>query len=345
MKIVCIGDGWTDATWASATNQAIYKEHVSAEKHWTSLMANELKYTVINKGIFNNTSTDIKNRFANDVVAQKPVLCTILCGYNDIVNSVAVDTIIANLSSMIDTCTVNYIIPVLLSYPVAFNNTTLSTKINELHTKTLDLATKKNTVCIDLFNSKLLDNNVQVADCYLSDMVYPSINGNRIIASKIEYVISNMRALRLERLRNALSAELSRRGQSSITYTDTKVLGLPQKAIHINEIRNKLNTITTKAYTDVPIVPDRTIKKDIHISEIEDIITLLASQPKVGGSTTCNAACTGLCVSCTGTCTGGCTSCTGNCTSNCASHCANHCSNFCQSSCSSGCRMHEYNAS
>lgn len=163
--------------------------------------------------------------------------------------------------------------------------------------------------------------------------------------------MSLSRAERIIKLRNALKAELSRRKQTSITYTDAELLGIPMKAVHLQEIRDKVDTIKTKAYTDNPLIPNQSVAKEVHVSELENMVSTLASAPLNGGTTTCNAGCTGVCVSCTGTCQGSCTSCsgcsgcsgacsfncTGNCKNSCYGGCSGSCSDGCYSSCKSGC--------
>ena len=66
--------------------------------------------------------------------------------------------------------------------------------------------------------------------------------------------MADTRKDRLLKLRTALTAELSRRNQSAMTYTDSTLDLLPIKAVHVQEIRNKIDTIKTGTYTDNPIV-------------------------------------------------------------------------------------------
>lgn len=172
-----------------------------------------------------------------------------------------------------------------------------------------------------------------------------------------------IRAHHIAELRTALTAELTRRGLAvRATYTDDveDMPGKPIRAIHVQEIVDKLQNIKTAGYTDSPIAANKTVVKSLHQEEIRTMINVLETAPQVGGVTTCNAGCTGLCVSCSGTCTGGCTSCSGSCTSctgckscsgscnvacggscyNCCYSCSGYCASSCVvqcSSCVSGC--------
>lgn len=69
-------------------------------------------YTIINKGIGGNTTTQMVSRFTTDVVNNNPAYCLILGGVNDISGGVANSTIQSNLQSMYNTCFQNGILPI-----------------------------------------------------------------------------------------------------------------------------------------------------------------------------------------------------------------------------------------
>lgn len=144
----------------------------------------------------------------------------------------------------------------------------------------------------------------------------------------------------IQALRNALTAEMQRRGLTIEAYADGLDSGKPMRAVHVQELMNRLNRIRTAQYTENPIVANQTIIKKIHETDIDTLIKGLAAYPKQGGSTSCTSGCTGLCVNCTGSCTGGCTSCTGctscsGCSGSCIGGCYNGCEGNCQYCCSS----------
>ena len=156
---------------------------------------------------------------------------------------------------------------------------------------------------------------------------------------------NDLRAERLQKLRDSLKAELSRRGLTSLTYSDATLLGVPVKALHFQEIKTDIDKINPKLYEKAPVADEQV--KDESISSLESLVTNLVNSPKAGGSTSCSGGCVGLCVSCSGTCTGGCTSCTGSCNGGCLSctscsgcrgTCGTMCSTACTFSCDTYCR-------
>lgn len=163
----------------------------------------------------------------------------------------------------------------------------------------------------------------------------------KIMANK-----NDLRAERLQKLRDSLKAELSRRGLTSLTYSDATLLGVPVKALHFQEIKTDIDKINPKLYEKAPVADEQI--KDESISNLESIVTNLANNPKVGGSTSCSGGCVGLCVSCSGTCSGscsggcsgGCSGCGGcvGCSGGCKSGCSN-CTGGCGTTCISGCSL------
>lgn len=102
-----------------------------------------------------------------------------------------------------------------------------------------------------------------------------------------------IRKKRLIDLRNKLNAELTRRKLANVSFTNSDVV----KVSNINEIRNGIDTIKQHAYTDT-LIRNRTVIKDIHFSELENIISILSSQTgnTQGTVSDCNGGCIGLCV-------------------------------------------------
>ena len=73
------------------------------------------------------------------------------------------------------------------------------------------------------------------------------------------------------------------------------------KSIKDYVIKTDIDKINPKLYEKAPVADEQV--KDESISSLESIVTNLANNPKVGGSTSCSGGCVGLCVSCSGTCT------------------------------------------
>jgi len=87
-KIVCIGDSIT------------YGFPYGEEASWTRYLAEATEHLVINKGINGNTTGDMLNRFAYDVLAHDPDYVIIMGGANDIVWRESIDRITWNLNEM-----------------------------------------------------------------------------------------------------------------------------------------------------------------------------------------------------------------------------------------------------
>lgn len=121
-----------------------------------------------------------------------------------------------------------------------------------------------------------------------------------------------IREQRLTNLRNALNTELKRRNVSQTTFVQPTVNLTPVKSTDITSIREGIDRVKPASYTD-KIVANETVIKEVHFSELEDMVTKLSSHPVNGGTTDCAGGCTGMCVSCSGDCTGSCSGCSGSC--------------------------------
>ncbi len=150
---------------------------------------------------------------------------------------------------------------------------------------------------------------------------------------------TKLRLTHLTELRNALNAEMVRRGMGSQSFTDASPVRA--RAIYYNEMRSKVQGFAPFTPTNT-ITAGQTPIRAIHTTEIRTKINALEAHPAQGGVSDCNAGCSGLCVGCTGSCTGGCTSCTGSCTGGCSSctscsGCSGTCSGTCIGGCEGGC--------
>jgi hypothetical protein len=103
-------------------------------------------------------------------------------------------------------------------------------------------------------------------------------------------------------------------------FTDPIVNKTPVTTSDIIDIRSKINNIKTYTYTDSTLEKNKTVIKEVHFSELENIIKALATHPLQDGTSDCNSACTGMCVSCTGGCH---SDCSGTCLYGCSARCGN----------------------
>jgi len=107
MKIVTLGDsitaGYPFGNWAS----------------WTTVLAQELKYEVINQGIDGDYTAGMRNRFDYDVLRYQPSHVTIMGGSNDAAARIELANVSANYKAMVEKCWENGIIPILcLQLPI-----------------------------------------------------------------------------------------------------------------------------------------------------------------------------------------------------------------------------------
>lgn len=119
-QLVCVGDSLTSGsiTHNSTANVGLppYTSFDLAASYPYQLGAlRGMSYQ--NMGTAGNTSTQIQARFAADVIALKPAAAIILAGTNDISQGVAQATYLANMKAMLDACSDNAIVPIVISIP------------------------------------------------------------------------------------------------------------------------------------------------------------------------------------------------------------------------------------
>lgn len=79
---------------------------INKSKSWVEclknyLISNDINYNILNKGINGNTTTDMLNRFTEDVIGLNPNKIFIMGGTNDLLSNRSVNSIIANIELMI----------------------------------------------------------------------------------------------------------------------------------------------------------------------------------------------------------------------------------------------------
>lgn len=103
---IFIGDSLTFGYGVNKSKSWVefYKRHCDENNNY---------YKIINKGINGNTTTDMLNRFTEDVTNLNPFAIFIMGGTNDLLSNRSIDSIIDNIELMIQeslTCTDNVII-------------------------------------------------------------------------------------------------------------------------------------------------------------------------------------------------------------------------------------------
>jgi hypothetical protein len=135
----------------------------------------------------------------------------------------------------------------------------------------------------------------------------------------------------------AINNETRRRGLGTSTPPSISVGSYITKD-YITWLRNRITGYFSSIGTDM-LTPGSVIKA-VHVTELRTKINALESNPHTRGAVDCYGTCTGLCnnacTSCTGctgctgctsctSCSGGCTSCT-SCSGSCKGRCSGHCS-------------------
>jgi len=193
MKIICIGDSLT------------YGFGVSMNKSWYSRLKAQYKsFDIINKGINGDTTAGILSRFAKDALNLKPNLCIIMAGTNDFLLGRTADSVVDNISMMIEDCIHNNISPVILVQPLIVEDLAKihwSSYIDYINTNDslvsfrkliLELCIEKSVTSIDIQNLFLTLAKDNSRD-YFIDGVHPTELGHKVIFEKIVDYFSSIR--------------------------------------------------------------------------------------------------------------------------------------------------------
>ena len=184
VSIVCIGDSLT------------FGYGVKKTKSWVSVLSTKIKEKLMNKGIPGNTTTEMKERFIEDVVNYKPSKVIIMCGTNDVFLNRTINDILNNINEMAQMCEINNIVPIILTPLPVKDNIEVKTwfedmdykKVNrslaELRHLLIEYAEEKNITCIDL--GAILLEEGKIMEQFLEDGIHVSAEIHNEIA-KIMY--------------------------------------------------------------------------------------------------------------------------------------------------------------
>jgi len=153
--------------------------------------------TVLDRGISGQTTAQILHRFYPDVIALKPRVVHIMAGTNDVAGNlgpVSDDTIIDNITAMIDIAKANGIKVVLASIPPAKflswkPGVTPAARIIELNRRLRALAKTRAAVFVD-YHSQLKDDQDGFQTALANDGVHPNRNGYAIMRPMAERAIA-----------------------------------------------------------------------------------------------------------------------------------------------------------
>lgn len=89
---------------------------VRPSENWVNLLKNNLKISIINKGVNGSTTVDMLSRFKKDVLDNNPKNLFIMGGTNDLLSNRSISSIILNIETMIKEA-LTYKIKVIIGIP------------------------------------------------------------------------------------------------------------------------------------------------------------------------------------------------------------------------------------
>lgn len=202
VTIVALGDGITD--------DSVRTEHIAPyETHWYNLVKLQTGIRLINSGVVDNTTKQMKDRFDTDVLQYHPQYCIIQGGLNDLAkyfdsettdkDDYSMDKIIERLADICNTCRKNNIIPIIMSTPAGVPSyatgdwkTNAEQAIDGLRSREIGYARNSNQRYIDLCNTLVYSDKTYRP----YDNVHASQAGQMILAEEIlrslDHIIPHM---------------------------------------------------------------------------------------------------------------------------------------------------------
>lgn len=144
----------------------------------------------VGRGISGQVSAQMRERFADDVIALKPTKVVILCGTNDIAENDGPydeDATFANIVAMVEMAIDNDIVPYVCSvlparrYPWNMNITDGPQKIDRLNSRLRQYATEKGIGYVDYFTPMVADDGESLREDYTFDGVHPTLEGYKVM--------------------------------------------------------------------------------------------------------------------------------------------------------------------
>ena len=144
----------------------------------------------VGRGISGQVSAQMRERFADDVIALKPTKVVILCGTNDIAENAGPydeDATFANIVAMVEMAIDNDIVPYVCSvlparcYRWNLNITDGPQKLERLNSRLRQFAEEKGIVYIDYFTSMVADDGESLREDYTFDGVHPTLEGYKVM--------------------------------------------------------------------------------------------------------------------------------------------------------------------
>ncbi|MGM9834069.1 MAG: GDSL-type esterase/lipase family protein [Candidatus Limisoma sp.] len=144
----------------------------------------------VGRGISGQVSAQMRERFADDVIALEPTKVFILCGTNDIAENAGPydeDATFANVVAMVEMAIDNDIVPYVCSvlparrYPWNLNITGGPQKIERLNLRLRQYATELGIGYVDYFTPMVADDGESLREEYTFDGVHPTLDGYKVM--------------------------------------------------------------------------------------------------------------------------------------------------------------------
>lgn len=152
----------------------------------------------INRGICDNNSSDLLNRFNDDVIILEPKAVVIYIGANDIKQGLSIELTINNLQQMIKLSYENNIKPLVLTVaPIDYSNNPAlefshpSIRIKKMIKAVIHTCINNNTPYIDLNYQIMIESNDIISSLLCSDGLHFNKKGYDILSQLVKSEIYN----------------------------------------------------------------------------------------------------------------------------------------------------------
>jgi len=185
--LICMGDSLTEG------------DEIPAGHTWPELVSNALNVDVTNCGIGGDTTTGMLARFHPEVVARRPAFVLIMGGTNDLWWGQPINTVLANLFSMVFQAR-HYGVASVIALPPPVNVSLASEsdfsppwagydhfteQLQRLIESIRRYAAESDVVLADLYRPFFSTGNEINARLYMPDGLHPNTEGHQAIATTI----------------------------------------------------------------------------------------------------------------------------------------------------------------
>ncbi|WP_195265799.1 MULTISPECIES: GDSL-type esterase/lipase family protein [unclassified Clostridium] len=177
-----------------------YGYGVNKNNNWVESLNPFIPLDIINKGINGNTTTDMLNRFTEDVISYSPKKIFIMGGTNDFLSNRSLDSVLDNLELMLKealTITKDVIIgipPIIIkedAYRLFMQSSTYDyceKQLQLLGKSIIELCNKYTVTYVDFYSLtfKFSSNNIFIDGIHLNN------NGQNLLLNEFKQLLKNM---------------------------------------------------------------------------------------------------------------------------------------------------------